>query len=817
MTTICPIGTCRIHTPLKRARNTHMVALEKSRNYGFTHTANEALQQLRFMHGKIDIPERVRSLVFRHGIETQLKSALASQPDHYLVEVSSAKRITVDGTAVQINYLYRRFEDLFSEVERRNRFSELAERSSPKALHEWLEAQPQFTRLPEAEQELVKDVRIVMDTKDDIKSALSDIVDLVGREKLVVTTHVDALDENGKRLPKRHRNITDVETACEELDIVCYNPTGLMQRIEQEDALKSEGRDLTHFTDTFSDALFRDWNAHYYGISPRADNDDEDIAGFSQSRYNRDLEEGRVFRASRSLRNAARHYPQNLGLQLERARLDYRLGSYELALAFFEERGKECNLSDGDQEAWLVSLYEVGDPQEALEFGETLLADEIESPLIYATVARAAADVGQTETAITRWKHLFFRGEAALEAASEVLDLLDRGPKAAEKKDEWVALVLERYPQHEDALAVLWKAAIEKRSADRLLYLLRQSRHMSDELALDLAAKCCAADLHAIGAQLLVFREEPAPENFVEEEAAAVRQWIDNRRSRWLKEGQESLDAGDLFNAAQRLNAAFLVEDRRARQPRRELDRILLHQAREAYKESDYEALLETYRIARSALVEFRQMHLLVGRTHYALENHDAAVDHLLQEIAQQDFDSRLAWNVARAAIYAERYGVAIDQLLLIAADEESSDKEREDARGKLNSLVGKAVRQARELTAEGRFDDARDLLEKMAKIDGARERADQELYKLASALKKQIRVLDASQYEKQLELGRRLFEIDPENEFGAKHAAMGAMKAGRFETAIHYFEAMRPLTARKSQVDRNIAKCQAKLARKAA
>ncbi len=818
MSIICPIGTCRIHTPLKRARNTHFVALEKSRNYGFTHTAHEARQQLRFMRGEIDIPERLRSLVFRHGIEPSLDAEMASEPDHYLVEVSSAKHIVLDGYAVQVNYLYRRFDDLFSEAERRLRYSQLAERPSSKALHDWLDAQPQFGRLSPDEQKMLKDIRISTDTQEEIEAALADIAEMVGREKLLVTTHVDALDEDGLRLAKRHKCIVDVEKACEALNITCYNPTGLMQRIGQEEALKLDGRDLTHFTDKYSDALFRDWNAHFYGIAPRADNDDEEIAGFSKARYDYAIQNGRVFEASRSLRHAARRYPQNLSLQLERARLDYRLGAYEAAFAFFDERGGDCNLSDSDQEAWLVSTYEVGQPEKALEFGETLLADEIESPMIYSTVARAAADLGQTDTAIARWKRLFFRGENALEAASEILDLLDRFPNADARKDEWVALVLERYPQHEDALAVLWKAAIAKGSADRALYLLGQSRHMSDELAIELARACNEANMPAIGAQLLTFRDKGQdPDSVREEEERMWREWLDEKRSRWLNEGEQALAAGDLVNAAQGINAAHIVGDRRAYQPRRELERVLLQETREAYKAQDYEAVLQILRVAENALVEFRQMHLLAGRSHYALENYGASVDHLLQEVAGQPFDSRLAWNIARAAIYAERYGVAIDQLLLIAADEESETADREDAQVKLDRLVSKSVHKVRDLTAEGEFDEARSLLEKTARIDGAAERVGQEMRKLASALKKQIKVLEDSEFEKQMELGRRLFDIDPENEFAAKNAAVGAMKAGRFETAIQYFQAMRPLTSSKSQVDRNIAKCQAKLARQAA
>lgn len=836
MTIICPIGTCRIHTPLRRARNTHDIQWEKSRNYGFTHTAHEALQQLRFILGEIDIPERARKLAFRHGHGGELADEMELQPDHYLIEISSAKNITLDGFAIQVNYFYRQFDDLFSEYDRRQQFSKLAADETRDGLYEWLEGQPAFDRLTPEKQALLKDIRITTDTKDDVRTAIAEILDRVGRDRLIITTHVDALDARGRHLPPREKHVTDVEEACRELDVICYNPTGLMKRLGQNVALKNDGRDLTHFTEKFADALFRDWNAHFFGADALVELEDDEMPGsgmsaadrktlrkhpatpgFSLARYHRDIEAGKVFEASRDLRSAVRKYPDNYPLLLEQARLDYRLGNYPAALAFYEERGKDGNFSDSDLEAWLVSTYEASDPGTALEVGEMLLADEVESTLIYATVARAAADLGQVDSAIKRWKHLFFQGEAPLEAASEILDLLDQRPDAAARKDEWVALVLERYPEHEDALAVLWRKAIAKRSGGRLLYLLRQSQNISSELALELAEGCCKAELHAIGAQLLASHSEWEAEQLEGSDAETLRAWVNDRRSRWLIEGEEMFEAGDIAKSAQRISAANIVGDGRARQPMRELQRALLTAAREAYKAKNHEQVLQIVDLARTALVEFRQMHLLAGRSHYALQNYERATTHLLQEAAEVPYDSRLAWNIARAAINSEQYSVAIDQLMLIEADEESKPEERKDATERLTRLVGRAVREVRELTADERYDDALRLLEKIARIEGGEERAEVETRRLASALRKQIVALDASQSAKQLDLARRLLAVDPENEFAAKSAAIGAMRTGDFEAAIGYFETMRPLTQNKTQVDRNIAKCQTLLAREAA
>ena len=811
MSIICPIGTCRIHTAIARARATHEFVLERTKNYGFTHTAFEARQQLRFMLGHIEIPEHIRPVLFRDTKDSTYSDPLPATPDIFFVEVSSAKKLLIDGFAVQINYLYRRFDEILSEPALRNRFSELAGRQSPEALHDWLEAQPAFSRMSAEDQALLKKVRVSSETKEGILKALSDIADMVGRDKLIVTTHVDAFAANGERLEKRSANINNVITACEKQDIPCYNPTALMLQTGQENALKKEGRDLTHFTEEFCDLLFLDWNKRYFGFPARDNVDVAVIKGFDRSLLVNATEAEDIFIASRALRQAVREYPGNQPLQMELARFEYRLGNFEAALAYYNSLGQDSNLTDLDLEAWLVSTYRVGEYQEALKLGETLLGDEIEFPNIYATVARSAAAVGQTDLAIARWKQLFFRGENALEAASEILDLLDSGRNAETKKDEWVAQVLERYPEHEDALAVLWQSAIKKRSIDRLLYLLGRSRRMSDETALSIADECCEVELQAIGMQLAVGREATTDTSY------QVYEWSERRRTNWLEEGQEALEAGDIVRAAQLINGASIALKADAARAHRKLEKAFLVRAREAYKVKDFEEVLQTFCDARAALLEFRQMHLLAGRAFYALENYEAATQQLLIEASQNPFDLRLSWALARAAIYAERYEVAIDQLRLIEQSDETNSKEREDALLKLERLVGRAIRQIRELTDEGRFDEARRLLDKVTAIDGSGERADREKKKLASAIGKQIKVLEPSQFEKRLALGKRLFELDPENLYAAKSAAVGAMKIGKWEQALEYFEAMRPLTDDKEQVDRNIAKCRNKLDKMAA
>src|SRR3546814_19095038 len=102
--TIAPIGTCRIHTPLRDGAGRYPITLQLGRNYGFVHTTAEALQQARFMFGQADIPADVQRLIFRPSNGEQARRGTHKPADLYMVELSSRKLLTIDGFPIQSNY-----------------------------------------------------------------------------------------------------------------------------------------------------------------------------------------------------------------------------------------------------------------------------------------------------------------------------------------------------------------------------------------------------------------------------------------------------------------------------------------------------------------------------------------------------------------------------------------------------------------------------------------------------------------------------------------------------------------------------------------
>ncbi|RYE97308.1 MAG: hypothetical protein EOO77_39290, partial [Oxalobacteraceae bacterium] len=104
--TVAPIGTCRLNSPLRRGAVRHGFKISDGRNYGYTHTSTEALQQLRFMLGEHDIPDNLVPLICRNSMTVPVTAA-HERSDLYFVEISSAKSLTCEGWATQLNYVSR--------------------------------------------------------------------------------------------------------------------------------------------------------------------------------------------------------------------------------------------------------------------------------------------------------------------------------------------------------------------------------------------------------------------------------------------------------------------------------------------------------------------------------------------------------------------------------------------------------------------------------------------------------------------------------------------------------------------------------------
>ncbi|MCC3262941.1 hypothetical protein LLE87_32755, partial [Paenibacillus polymyxa] len=58
---------------------------------------------------------------------------------------------------------------------------------------------------------------------------------------------------------QRQQLIAAITAAAQRIGVPCYDPTPLMNKIGQAEAMEDGGLDLTHYTPVFAERLYTDW------------------------------------------------------------------------------------------------------------------------------------------------------------------------------------------------------------------------------------------------------------------------------------------------------------------------------------------------------------------------------------------------------------------------------------------------------------------------------------------------------------------------------------------------------------------------------
>ena len=180
--TIAPVGTCRIHTPLRRGATRHPYDVTLNRNYGFVHTSREVIQQLDVLCGGPPVEEPLRPLVYRPNTTDAFFEKRAVPADFYFIEISSSKHVSLDNAPIQLNYAIRYFGDFFADRQTARRFWSLGKEEQAAERLEWLKGHRQFQKLNKPDQELLAHIRVRELTEADIARDIAEVVERVGRD-----------------------------------------------------------------------------------------------------------------------------------------------------------------------------------------------------------------------------------------------------------------------------------------------------------------------------------------------------------------------------------------------------------------------------------------------------------------------------------------------------------------------------------------------------------------------------------------------------------------------------------------------------------
>jgi hypothetical protein len=267
MFNVTPIGSCRITTPLRLGQSDFGIGLNRGRCYGYCHSPAEAVQLARFMRGEATIPHDVWPLISRsHDLDT-ISAQEHVVSDLYVVELASAKELTIDGVSIQLNYLKLAYGDFFADVDRTQRFWALAEGNDSKAKLAFLDREWSATVEQKAQAETLRRIRLDLVTRESLRQNIRELARIL--PDVLFVSHVDARKSDGTTIGSRSDFINLVREEVRAAGLKFYDPTDLMAEFGQSAAIEDESAGLAHFTAAFSNAIMEDWMHRF--IAPATD------------------------------------------------------------------------------------------------------------------------------------------------------------------------------------------------------------------------------------------------------------------------------------------------------------------------------------------------------------------------------------------------------------------------------------------------------------------------------------------------------------------------------------------------------------------
>ncbi|WP_427183896.1 hypothetical protein ACL598_20260 [Bordetella bronchialis] len=810
--TIAPIGTCRIHTPLRDAVGRYPLKLQLGRNYGFVHTSTEALQQARFMYGQRDIPADVQRLVFRPSNGEQARRGTHEPADLYMVELSSRKLLTIDQYPIQSNYLVRYFSEFFADRGRSRMFWTLAAPDKLAERRAALAQDPVFKALPADDRELL--ARIVKRdlTDDEIEGEMRELVDLLGKEKVVFVTHVNALTPDNVPIEQRQQLIAAIGAAAQKIGVPCYDPTPLMNKIGQADALENGGLDLTHYTELFAERLCADWYKNYMRPRMSASTPPATVARLAAEESAERLEKlwdaGELREASRCTRDVLRRHPGLPDHVLLLARMQEELGDYESAIALLENADGAVASGSKAEQLLMRSHFKLGHYELAYSLAAGLLGDEIETPEILRIAAVSAGQLGNVEEALGNWRQLFrVAGNEkawALEAADTVLSML----QASGDMDavlRWVEEVRAALPSYGRGFAVLWRDRMMAGDRAALRSLASEAPALAETEALELVKEASWRGYMVAAAALAVSCGLPRSGQ------DDIRGWLQAQSSSWAEEGARALEAGRLRDAAERIFAHRLLDPDALAGVRaqRAFERAMRMAVRAALLAGNHKEVIELTDIALDTHVGFPELDAMRGRAADALGDKQTAMRHLELAAAGDAAQFSTQLYFARVAFNGGWFGQAIDAYTAVLGHPSADQSAKEEAERQLRRLGPRSIRAAREKLAAGDHRGAWKLLDRIAQSWPEMPEVAQEKRRVLAVLYAEARALDPSSAIERLALGERILELVPDDPIGLRAAAVGAMRLHRFEQALPYWQALKERSENPAQYDHYIQRCQ--------
>ena len=804
---ITPIGSCRIHNPLKKFTSKSHLQLNTNDIYGFTHTSAEALQQLKYLQGDY-LPSKeiypILSSRLRFNKNKLMQETIAS--DLYFVEISSAKVVMVGDEYVQMNYIYVYFSEFFLDPERTRKFWSLAARSNREELLSFLQEDPVYKAYPIDKQKLLSALSVRQMTENELKQDMMEITQRV--KNVIFITHCNVKLPDMSYISSRDHWIKTIEKVGKDIGCKVYNPTPLMMILSQSLSLQKNGLDSTHYTPIFESRIFND--LHHLYIEPllnglpteeeiESDNN-LPIDDFHQLEklYN----EGETTSVLQQLNNLIRKHPGFSAAKELCGRILYQLNDYERVIENFKLLDDNHELSNDGRFFLIKSYFKLKQFKEVLNNADLLFEEEFYEPEVIKLSAMAAKALNDRVKASIYWEQLYKFEDFKLEAASQQALLFEQ-ENDLEKAIKWLNLALEVCPNDSNLIAALNRMLATVADEKSLEYLIERVSSISVDEISSIVRTALTHNFTLTAAKGLLKANELWPHE------PDVKKMTANISAQWL----ELITNQDLRNQDEKqwltyLSALLLIQPRQksAIRIRRE---YILNQRNElklAYQKAAYDQAIMAGMNIFFLDPNFPGIPLLIGRAAYAQNDYSNALDWLIKATSLGNKDKNTWILRVKAALKSEHFMEALSTLQQVRLYFGSEDNEIAAIKSLSKLVLVGALKKINSLLEKGEPELAWEI--NAALLIEFPEDKNASKAKLLILRKMSEQLKEAESSEIQIKLARSIYEKDPNNIQALRILAIALMKQNKPEESLLYWEKLCILSPDITSFKKQVQKC---------
>ncbi len=200
----------------------------------------------RYLTGELSFPDHIWRLIAKSGLDP----ATHNPSDRYVVELSSAKSITLDGWSIQLNYLYGHYPEVFGDVDQARNYWVLVDTGDEAETHAYLR------RINASDPDTLSRIKRTFVDEATLRRDMARLIDLL--PDVLFVTHVNARQPDGEPLSSRSDFIARVESSASSIGARLHNPTGSMRFVGQQNAIADNSDGMAHYQDGFEAVVAND-------------------------------------------------------------------------------------------------------------------------------------------------------------------------------------------------------------------------------------------------------------------------------------------------------------------------------------------------------------------------------------------------------------------------------------------------------------------------------------------------------------------------------------------------------------------------------